>query len=94
MNRILLVEDEPELARAITRELKAEGYRVEHAADGLAALDAHAGTLTLEVDDATLAHRAAAHAPTEPGTVGRGIFAGSRARVGDAERGASTLFAD
>ena len=44
MNRNLLVEDEPELARAITRELKAEGYRVEHAADGLAALDAHAGS--------------------------------------------------
>ncbi|NIV30608.1 MAG: response regulator, partial [Anaerolineae bacterium] len=41
MNRILLVEDEPELARAITRELKAEGYQVKHAADGLAALDAH-----------------------------------------------------
>ena len=41
MNRILLVEDEPELARAITRELKAEGYDVEHTDDGLAALDAH-----------------------------------------------------
>ena len=57
-------------------------------------LDAHAGTLTLEVDDATLAHRAAAQAPKEPGTVGRGIFASSRARVGDAESGASTLFVD
>ena len=44
MDRILLVEDEPELARAITRELKAEGYQVEHAADGLAALEAHAGS--------------------------------------------------
>ena len=57
-------------------------------------LDAHTGTLTLEVDDATLAQRAAAQAPKEPGTVGRGIFAGSRARVGDAESGASTLFVD
>ena len=38
MHKILLVEDEPELARAITRELKAEGYLVEHVADGPAAL--------------------------------------------------------
>jgi DNA-binding response OmpR family regulator len=44
MDRILLVEDEPELARAITRELRTEGYQVEHAADGLAALEAHAGS--------------------------------------------------
>ena len=44
METILLVEDEPELARAIIRELEAEGYNVEHAADGPAALDAHAGT--------------------------------------------------
>ncbi len=57
-------------------------------------LDAHAGTLVLEVDDATLAARVPAKPPPVPGTVGRGIFAGSRARVGDAERGASTLFAD
>ena len=57
-------------------------------------LDAHNGTLVLEVDDASLAARAAATPPAVPGTVGRGIFAGSRARVGNAERGASTLFAD
>ena len=57
-------------------------------------LDASNGTLTLEVDDASLVARAAATPPTVPGTVGRGIFAGSRARVGNAERGASTLFAD
>jgi len=38
---ILLVEDEPELARAIMRELKAEGYHVEHAAHGHDALDLH-----------------------------------------------------
>ena len=66
--------------------------RVEN--DDMITLDAHNGTLTLEVDDATLAHREAAQAPTEPGTVGRGIFASSRARVGDAESGASTLFID
>jgi DNA-binding response OmpR family regulator len=42
METVLLVEDEPELARAIMRELKAEGYNVERAADGLGALDAHA----------------------------------------------------
>ena len=44
MEIILLVEDEPELARVIVRELKAEGYHVEHAVDGIAALDAHAGS--------------------------------------------------
>ena len=58
------------------------------------ALDAHAGTLVLEVDEATLAQRAAATPPTLSATVGRGIFASSRVHVGDAERGASTLFAD
>jgi DNA-binding response OmpR family regulator len=44
METILLVEDEPELARVIVRELKAEGYHVKHAANGIAALDAHAGS--------------------------------------------------
>ena len=58
------------------------------------ALDAHAGTLVLEVDEATLAQRAAATPPKLTATVGRGIFASSRVHVGDAERGASTLFAD
>lgn len=58
------------------------------------ALDAHAGTLVLEVDEATLAQRVAATPPTLTATVGRGIFASSRIHVGDAERGASTLFAD
>jgi DNA-binding response OmpR family regulator len=41
---VLLVEDEPELARVILRELKAEGYHVTHAADGMTALDIHAGS--------------------------------------------------
>lgn len=56
------------------------------------ALDAHAGTLELEVDEAVLAHRAPAAAPIEPGTVGRVLFATNRRAVGDAEHGASTLF--
>ncbi len=58
------------------------------------ALDAHTGSLVLEVDDATLAARKPAAPPPMPGTTGRGIFANSRARVGDAEHGASTLFAN
>jgi DNA-binding response OmpR family regulator len=37
--RILLVEDEPELARLVVRELEATGYQVQHAADGQAALE-------------------------------------------------------
>ncbi len=38
MTTILLVEDEPDLADAVARELAAEGYRVVKAADGPAAL--------------------------------------------------------
>lgn len=40
MQVILLVEDALDLAQAISRELIAAGYRVVHAADGLAALEA------------------------------------------------------
>lgn len=39
---ILLVEDALDLAQVIRRELEAAGYRVVHAADGLAALQRHA----------------------------------------------------
>jgi DNA-binding response OmpR family regulator len=39
---ILLVEDEPEMARVVRRELEGSGYRVVHAADGAAALEQHA----------------------------------------------------
>jgi CheY-like chemotaxis protein len=35
---IVLVEDEPELARLVVRELEAAGYSVGHAADGPTAL--------------------------------------------------------
>ena len=38
MTDILLVEDEAELRRLVVRELEAAGYRVRHAADGLAAV--------------------------------------------------------
>jgi len=39
---ILLVEDAADLARVIVRELRAEGYDVRHAADGVTALEMHA----------------------------------------------------
>lgn len=39
---LLLAEDSPELAQLLMRELAALGYRMVHAADGLAALDLHA----------------------------------------------------
>lgn len=39
---ILLVEDTPDLAQIIRRELEAAGYAVLHAADGLIALQMHA----------------------------------------------------
>jgi two-component system, OmpR family, response regulator len=38
--RVLLVEDEPGMAAALRRGLAAEGYVVDHAADGPAGLDA------------------------------------------------------
>jgi two-component system OmpR family response regulator len=38
--RVLLVEDEPGMAAALRRGLTAEGYVVDHAADGLAGLEA------------------------------------------------------
>lgn len=41
MARILLIEDEPDLARVLVRELEAGGYQVLHAADGWTALDLH-----------------------------------------------------
>lgn len=45
MARILIVEDEEKIARFVTLELEHEGYQVEHAADGRAAVD-----LALECD--------------------------------------------
>lgn len=39
MARILIVEDEEEIARFVTLELEHEGYQVEHAADGRTAVD-------------------------------------------------------
>lgn len=39
MAHILLVEDEPNLARGIKENLEAEGYTVDHVADGRVALD-------------------------------------------------------
>jgi DNA-binding response OmpR family regulator len=39
MTTILLVEDAPDLAQVILRDLESEGYRVLHAVDGVAALD-------------------------------------------------------
>ena len=42
MATIVLVEDAADLAQVIVRELEAAGYRVVHAADGLAGLELHA----------------------------------------------------
>ncbi len=39
MTKILLVEDEMEMARVVRRELEANGYKVVHAVDGIAALE-------------------------------------------------------
>jgi len=42
MTTILLVEDERDLARVLTRELEAAGYQVRHAGDGPMAVESHA----------------------------------------------------
>ncbi|EFH81644.1 two component transcriptional regulator, winged helix family [Ktedonobacter racemifer DSM 44963] len=41
MEKILLVEDENDLAKIVMRELRGAGYEVFHAEDGLKALDLH-----------------------------------------------------
>jgi DNA-binding response OmpR family regulator len=45
--RILLVEDEASIAEPLTEGLRREGYEVEHAATGAAALEARAADLVL-----------------------------------------------
>ena len=40
MSRILIVEDDPDLVPLLRRWLEREGHRIEHAADGAAALEA------------------------------------------------------
>jgi phosphogluconate dehydratase len=50
------------------------------------------GVLLVMLDEAALASRTFPASPTQPGTVGRGLFALSRAAVNDAEHGGCTLF--
>ncbi len=50
MTTILLIEDAPDLAAVVRRELEAEGYEVLHAADGVTALqlfDRHPADLVI-----------------------------------------------
>lgn len=53
MTTVLLVEDEPQLRKVTTRLLVAQGYHVEQAVDGLAALDylRHLGGCDVVVTD-------------------------------------------
>ena len=39
MTRILIVDDEPQIVRALSTNLRADGFEIETSADGLAALD-------------------------------------------------------
>ena len=78
----------------LTPEAKAGGVLGKIYNDDIITLDAHTGTLTLHVDDAVLATREQAPTPSEAITVGRVLFSTSRARVSDAESGASFLFTD
>src|SRR5262245_27732388 len=41
MAKILLIEDTPDLAQVIRRELEAAGYQIVHASDGQSALRLH-----------------------------------------------------
>jgi len=61
----------------------------------IVSLDANAGRLEVQISAAELALRAPAPRPaTAPNTVGRGLFEMARSHVGQAELGASFLFAD
>ena len=44
MNRILVVDDEPDILRVLSKSLKADGYEVETAPDGEAALEVYTRT--------------------------------------------------
>ena len=55
-------------------------------------LDAEAGILRVELDEATFNNRPFASAPAVAGTVGRGLFASARSQVNSAEQGATFLF--
>jgi two-component system, OmpR family, alkaline phosphatase synthesis response regulator PhoP len=56
-NSILLVEDEESLARGLIYNLEAEGFRVHHVGDGLAALEAfHSQSFDLIILDIMIPH--------------------------------------
>lgn len=74
----------PEAAKAGAIGLVQDGDRIS--------LDVTAGRLTLHVDQDVLASRTAPDFPGSENTVGRGLFALSRAAVTDAENGACMLF--
>ncbi|MBV8783927.1 MAG: response regulator transcription factor [Gammaproteobacteria bacterium] len=55
--QVLLIEDDTEAARILMKELRASGYRVEHAADGRAGLSqACAGQFDIVITDRMLPH--------------------------------------
>jgi phosphogluconate dehydratase len=55
-------------------------------------LDAHKGTLNVELPEAELAQRTPTGGPASNGSVGRSFFDAARLGVGNAEQGASFLF--
>ena len=74
----------PEAANGGAIGLIQDGDRIQ--------LDVARSALNVLLDEATLASRTAPNCPNQPSTVGRGLFAVSRANVTDAEQGGCTLF--
>ena len=71
----------------------ATGGAIGRIQDGdVISLDVASGQLSLSVDEALLASRAAVDQPTEEHTVGRGLFVLNREAVTDAECGGCSLF--
>jgi len=75
----------------LTPEAIADGPIAKLQNGDMICLDAHEGSLNVEVNAHALSGRASADAPTVPGTVGRVMFAGARSMVSDAEQGASFI---
>ncbi len=75
----------------LTPEATAGGAIAKLQNGDLITLDAYEGVLQVDVDAATLAARASAPMPAVPGTVGRVLFGNARAKVTDAEQGASFI---
>ena len=76
----------------LTPEAKLNGPIARLESGDIIELDAHNGTLTVDLSEQELTDRASASRPQPGSTVGRSFFELARQAIGDAESGASFLF--